>query len=128
MLNLLSELQGWLAEDRNFVVATRVSVGGSALLGAAALAVDEAGTVIGSVSGECAQRAVYDVCVQVLETGESVRNRFSCSDEDALAMGLTFGSVLDIVVMPVFAGTNIAALLKSALDSVTSGQMVAMAR
>jgi xanthine dehydrogenase accessory factor len=48
-----------------------VAVGGSAPRGpGAALAVDSAGTVIGSVSGGCVEGAVYELCVQALQDGE----------------------------------------------------------
>ncbi|MEV4045378.1 XdhC family protein, partial [Streptomyces sp. NPDC049744] len=51
MLDIADELDRWLAQGREFAVASVVSVGGSAPRGpGAALAVDRDGTVIGSVS------------------------------------------------------------------------------
>ncbi|WP_432198387.1 XdhC family protein [Streptomyces sp. bgisy027] len=129
MLDLLPELKGWLAEGRDVAVATVVSVGGSAPRGpGATLAVDRAGTVIGSVSGGCVEGAVYDLCAQALETGQSVLERFGYSDEEAFAVGLTCGGVLDVMVTPVLADTPVRALLCSALDVVAQGKPVAMAR
>ncbi|MEU9446701.1 XdhC family protein, partial [Streptomyces sp. NPDC048304] len=97
MLDLAEELERWIEEGREFAVATVVTVGGSAPRGpGAALAVDGAGTVIGSVSGGCVEGAVYELCLEALRTGESVLERFGYSDEDAFDVGLTsfgFGAV-----------------------------------
>ncbi len=48
-------------------------------------AVDASGTAIGSVSGGCVEGAVYELCRQALEDGETVLERFGYSDEDAFA-------------------------------------------
>ncbi|MER7837045.1 XdhC/CoxI family protein [Streptomyces sp. NPDC096040] len=102
MLDLAAELSEWAQEGRDFAVATVVSVGGSAPRPpGAALAVDSAGTVIGSVSGGCVEGAVYDLCMQALENGEPVLETFGYSDEDAFAVGLTCGGVIEILVAPV---------------------------
>ncbi|MGV9631921.1 XdhC family protein, partial [Streptomyces sp. NPDC003487] len=101
MLDIAAELHRWAEEGRDFAVATVVSVGGSAPRGpGAALAVDADGTVIGSVSGGCVEGAVYELCVQALADGQSVLERFGYSDEDAFAVGLTCGGVIDILVTP----------------------------
>ncbi|MGI5440618.1 XdhC family protein [Streptomyces shenzhenensis] len=129
MLDLLPELKEWLDDGRDVAVATVVSVGGSAPRGpGAALAVDRAGTVIGSVSGGCVEGAVYDLCAQALDTGQSAVERFGYSDEDAFAVGLTCGGVLDVMVTPVFANTPVRALLSSALDAAERGEPVALVR
>ncbi|MFD0319147.1 XdhC family protein [Streptomyces flavalbus] len=129
MLDLLPELGDWLADGRDLAVATVVSVGGSAPRGpGAALAVDRAGTVIGSVSGGCVEGAVYDLCAEALDTGRSVVERFGYSDDDAFAVGLTCGGVLDVLVTPVLADSPLRALLHSALSAVERGEPVALAR
>ncbi|MEV6094188.1 XdhC family protein, partial [Streptomyces cellulosae] len=65
MLDIAEELHRWVAEGRDFAVATVVAVGGSAPRGAgAALAVDADGTAVGSVSGGCVEGAVYELCVR----------------------------------------------------------------
>ncbi|MEU3254839.1 XdhC/CoxI family protein [Streptomyces sp. NPDC006997] len=129
MLDLLPELEDWLADGRDLAVATVVSVGGSAPRGpGAALAVDRAGTVVGSVSGGCVEGAVYELCARALETGHSVLERFGYSDDDAFAVGLTCGGVLDVLVTPVLADAPVRALLNAALDAVQRGEPVALAR
>ncbi|MFS8199753.1 XdhC family protein [Streptomyces sp. CWNU-52B] len=129
MLDIADELARWTEEGREFAVATVVSVGGSAPRGpGAALAVDSEGTVIGSVSGGCVEGAVYDLCVQALQDGESVVERFGYSDEDAFAVGLTCGGVLDIMVTPVGAQAPAREVLRSALVAAAAGEPRALAR
>ncbi|WP_327426814.1 XdhC/CoxI family protein [Streptomyces sp. NBC_01236] len=102
MLDIADELNRWVEEGRDFAVATVVSVGGSAPRGpGAALAVDSHGTAIGSVSGGCVEGAVYDLCLQALQDGTTVLERFGYSDEDAFAVGLTCGGVIEVLVTPV---------------------------
>jgi len=63
MLDIAEELCRWIEQGRDFAVATVVTVSGSAPRApGAALAVDEDGTAIGSVSGGCVEGAVYDLC------------------------------------------------------------------
>ncbi|MGW5327669.1 XdhC family protein [Streptomyces sp. NPDC004014] len=129
MLDLAAELDRWTAEGREFAVATVVAVAGSAPRGpGAALAVDRAGTVIGSVSGGCVEGAVYDLCRQALETGESVLERFGYSDEDAFAVGLTCGGTIDVLITPVSAAVPARPVLASALATAARGEPAALAR
>ncbi len=129
MLDLAEELHLWAAEGREFAVATVVAVGGSAPRGpGAALAVDSAGTVIGSVSGGCVEGAVYDLCREALRTGDSVLERFGYSDEDAFAVGLTCGGIIDILVTPVRADGPARPVVASALAAAARGEAAAVAR
>ncbi|MDQ1040453.1 xanthine dehydrogenase accessory factor [Streptomyces sp. V3I8] len=129
MLDIADELARWAEEGRAFAVATVVAVGGSAPRGpGAALAVDGAGTVIGSVSGGCVEGAVYDLCLQALEDGGTVVERFGYSDEDAFAVGLTCGGVLDIMVTPVGADAPAREVFRAALSAAAAGEPRALAR
>lgn len=129
MLDLATELTRWLAEGREFAVATVVSVGGSAPRDpGAALAVDRAGTVIGSVSGGCVEGAVYELCQEALESGRSVVERFGYSDEDAFAVGLTCGGVIDVLVVPVGTQAPARPVLAAALALAAGGEPAALAR
>ncbi|MEU8546081.1 XdhC/CoxI family protein [Streptomyces roseoverticillatus] len=129
MLEIAGELHAWAAQGRDFAVATVVAVGGSAPRGpGAALAVDREGTVIGSVSGGCVEGAVYELCRQALADGETVVERFGYSDDDAFAVGLTCGGVIDIMVTPVAAGAPWRAVLRPALATAARGEPVAVAR
>lgn len=129
MLDIAEELNRWVEQGRDFAVATVVAVGGSApRLPGAALAVDSDGTAIGSVSGGCVEGAVYDLCQQALEDGESVLERFGYSDEDAFAVGLTCGGIIDILVTPVRADSTARPVLASALAAAAAGRAAAIAR
>jgi xanthine dehydrogenase accessory factor len=129
MLDIAEELNRWVEEGRDFAVATVVAVTGSAPRGpGAALAVDSEGTVIGSVSGGCVEGAVYDLCVQALQTGETVLERFGYSDEDAFAVGLTCGGVIDIMVTPVRPDASARTVLAAALSAAARGEQAALAR
>ncbi|MGW0286694.1 XdhC family protein [Streptomyces sp. NPDC003236] len=129
MLDLAEELDGWMREGREFAVATVVAVAGSAPRGlGAALAVDREGTVVGSVSGGCVEGAVYELCRQALETGESVLERFGYSDEDAFAVGLTCGGTIEVLITPVAAPAPARTALATALSAAAHGRPAALAR
>ncbi|MFI1697144.1 XdhC family protein [Streptomyces bobili] len=129
MLDIADELNRWVEQGRDFAVATVVAVGGSApRLPGAALAVDADGTAIGSVSGGCVEGAVYDLCRQALADGEPVLERFGYSDDDAFAVGLTCGGVIDILVTPVRAGDPVRPVVTAGLRAAASGTAAALAR
>ncbi|CAL9590225.1 putative xanthine dehydrogenase subunit A [Streptomyces sp. enrichment culture] len=129
MLDIAGELGRLLEQDRDVAVATVVAVGGSAPRGpGAALAVDGEGTAVGSVSGGCVEGAVYDLCVQALEDGRTVRERFGHSDEDAFAVGLTCGGTIDVLVTPVRVDSPARPVLRAALATAALGGPVALAR
>ncbi|WNI28382.1 XdhC/CoxI family protein [Streptomyces sp. ITFR-6] len=129
MLDIAEELDRWAGQGREFAVATVVAVGGSApRQPGAALAVDRDGTVIGSVSGGCVEGAVYELCQQALEDGITVRERFGYSDEDAFAVGLTCGGVIDILVTPVRADDPARPVYAAALTAAARGEAAAVAR
>ncbi|MFE3636686.1 XdhC family protein [Streptomyces sp. NPDC059168] len=129
MLDLAEELNSWIEEGREFAVATVVAVAGSAPRGpGAALAVDREGRVIGSVSGGCVEGAVYDLCQEALETGESVLERFGYSDEDAFAVGLTCGGTIEVLVTPMAARAAARRTVASALSAAVQGEPAALAR
>ncbi|MFE0416504.1 XdhC family protein [Streptomyces tendae] len=129
MLDIAEELHRWVEQGRDFAVATVVAVGGSAPRPTgAALAVDADGTVVGSVSGGCVEGAVYELCRQALQDGETVLERFGYSDEDAFAVGLTCGGVIDVLVTPVRTGDPARPVLATALAAAAHGETAAVAR
>jgi len=64
----------------------------------AAMMVTEDDEVFGSVSGGCVEGAVYDLGQRVIENGRPVMQRYGVSDDDAFAVGLTCGGILDVYV------------------------------
>jgi xanthine dehydrogenase accessory factor len=67
----------------------------------AALAVSGSGEVVGSVSGGCVEGAVYELAGEVAASGQPVLQTYGISDDDAFAVGLTCGGIIDIFVQPV---------------------------
>ncbi|MFH9331347.1 XdhC family protein [Streptomyces althioticus] len=129
MLEIAEQLHRWAGQGRVFAVATVVAVGGSApRQPGAALAVDSEGTAVGSVSGGCVEGAVYELCRQAIEDGTTVRERFGYSDDDAFAVGLTCGGVIDVLVTPVRADDPSRAVYAAAFAAAAQGRAAAVAR
>ncbi|MFB8240839.1 XdhC family protein [Kitasatospora purpeofusca] len=127
MQDIAEQLLAWHTSGRSFAVATVVGVTGSAPRDpGAALAVDADGEAIGSVSGGCVEGAVYELCLAAIESGEPVLERFGYSDEDAFAVGLTCGGILDVFVQPVRPGADPA--LDAGIALIADGTPVALAR
>lgn len=128
MLELATEaLRMWCQRGEPFVVATVVSVTGSApRRPGAALAVDAAGTAVGSVSGGCVEGTVYELCRQVLADGQAVLQHFGYSDESAFSVGLTCGGSLGVFVQRIAPAEQ--PEVAAALAAAAEGRQVALAR
>jgi xanthine dehydrogenase accessory factor len=99
--DILSRATKWWAAGEAFGMATVVRTFRSAPRDpGAALAVSPGGEgeVIGSVSGGCVEGAVYELSLDVCRTGVPVLQTYGVSDDDAFAVGLTCGGILDIFV------------------------------
>ncbi len=53
---------------------------------------------VGSISGGCVEGAVFELGQQVIADGDAVLQRYGVSDDDAFAVGLTCGGILDVFV------------------------------
>jgi xanthine dehydrogenase accessory factor len=71
----------------------------------ASMVVAPGGTVSGSVSGGCVEGAVYELANEVMQTGVPRLERYGVSDDDAFAVGLTCGGILDVFVQSVSRAT-----------------------
>src|ERR1700750_1085028 len=99
MREVLPELLEWWRDGQEIGVGTVVATfrsaprppGASMLVGP-----DE--TAVGSVSGGCVEGAVYELGQSVVESGAPVLQRYGVSDDDAFAVGLTCGGILDVFV------------------------------
>ncbi|SEG68411.1 xanthine dehydrogenase accessory factor [Actinacidiphila yanglinensis] len=99
MLDIAEELHRWCLRAEPFAVATVSQVGGSTPRGpGAALAVDGAGTAVGSVSGGCVEAAVYDLCADVLADGRPLVRSFGFSTDDLFDIGLTCGGTVEVLI------------------------------
>lgn len=91
----------------------------------AAMLLHPDGTVSGSVSGGCVEGAVYELAEQVVASGSPVLQRYGFSDDEAFAVGLTCGGIIDVFAEPVSQAT-FPELEKLAAD-VAEGRPVAVA-
>ncbi len=107
MHDLLPELASWFAAGERFALATVVDTFRSAPRPpGAAMAVSAGSEAVGSVSGGCVEGAVYELAQSVLASGQPVLQRYGVSDEDAFAVGLTCGGIIDVFVQPVDPSTH----------------------
>ncbi|MFZ6005252.1 MAG: XdhC family protein [Actinomycetota bacterium] len=101
MKELLRDLDRWRAEGKRVALARVVDIEGSGpRLPGAAMAVNEDGDVIGSVSGGCVEGAVVTEALDVLAKGERRIVSFGYSDDDAFAVGLTCGGTVHLFLEP----------------------------
>ncbi|MGY1694044.1 MULTISPECIES: XdhC family protein [unclassified Geodermatophilus] len=102
MRDVLEDLVGWWQAGETVGMGTVVATWRSAPRPAgASMLVGPDGTAVGSVSGGCVEGAVYEEAKDVVETGVPTLERYGVSDDDAFAVGLTCGGILDVFVEPV---------------------------
>ena len=99
MRDVLPELLAWWRAGETVGVGTVVATFRSAPRPAgASMLVGPDGTAVGSVSGGCVEGAVYELARAVVADGTPVLERYGVSDDDAFAVGLTCGGILDVYV------------------------------
>jgi len=99
MREVLSELMRWWDAGESVGVGTVVATFRSAPRPpGASMLVGPAGEAVGSVSGGCVEGAVYDLGQSVVAYGVPMLHRYGVSDDDAFAVGLTCGGILDVFV------------------------------
>ncbi|MFQ6392041.1 XdhC family protein [Nocardia sp. KC 131] len=91
----------------------------------AAMVVNAAGEVFGSLSGGCIESAVAESARQVLATGHAVSDRFGYADGDGIEVGLTCGGEIEVFVERVDA-EHLAAL-EALRQQIDTGRPVALA-
>jgi xanthine dehydrogenase accessory factor len=97
--DVLSELMTWWEAGDTIGVGTVVATFQSAPRPpGASMLVGPDGSAAGSVSGGCVEGAVYELAQSVIEGGGPVLERYGVSDDDAFAVGLTCGGILDVFV------------------------------
>lgn len=99
MREVTDQLLAWWEQGRAVAMGTVVATFRSAPRPpGAAMLVGPDGEAVGSVSGGCVEGAVYDLGQEVLETRVPQLERYGISDDDAFAVGLTCGGILDVFV------------------------------
>ncbi|MFJ4972294.1 XdhC family protein [Streptomyces sp. NPDC088755] len=127
MRDILPDLQARCAAGTPFALATVVAVHGSAPRDpGAVMAVDESGTVLGSVSGGCVESDVYGVAREVLAGAGPRVLTYGISDDEAFGVGLTCGGTIEVLVRA-YASDGELADLAAVLDLIAAGLPVAEA-
>ena len=99
MREVLPELLEWWEAGETIGVGTVVATFRSAPRPpGASMLVGPDGSAVGSVSGGCVEGAVYELASAVVASGQPVLERYGVSDDDAFAVGLTCGGILDVYV------------------------------
>lgn len=99
MREVLPELLRWWEAGETVGMGTVVATFRSAPRPpGASMLVGPDGTAVGSVSGGCVEGAVYELAQEVAGSGTPVLQRYGVSDDDAFAVGLTCGGILDVYV------------------------------
>jgi xanthine dehydrogenase accessory factor len=97
MRDVITDLHRWWAAGDRVGVGTVVGTYRSAPRPAgASMLVGPDGTAVGSVSGGCVEGAVYELASTVRDGAPPVLQRYGVSDDDAFAVGLTCGGIIDI--------------------------------
>jgi xanthine dehydrogenase accessory factor len=126
MRDVVDQLEGWWKNGQTAALATVVGTYSSApRQPGASMLVGPGGEAVGSVSGGCVEGAVYELGQQVLADGRPVLQRYGVSDDDAFAVGLTCGGIIDIFVEKIDRTTY--DQLGTVADAIRSGSPVAVA-
>ncbi|MBA3529312.1 MAG: XdhC family protein [Propionibacteriaceae bacterium] len=99
MREVLAELMAWWRAGDAVGMGTVVGTWRSAPRPAGAcMLVGPDQSAVGSVSGGCVESDVYAVAEEVIADGKPVLKRYGISDNDAYAVGLSCGGILDVFV------------------------------
>ncbi|MFT5530423.1 MAG: xanthine dehydrogenase accessory factor [Candidatus Poriferisodalaceae bacterium] len=100
MDEILDDIERWRTAGQRVAVARVVDIEGSGPRDpGAAMAVNEAGEVAGSVSGGCVEGAVVGEALQILAGEQSAGiTTFGFSDDEAFSVGLTCGGTIHLFI------------------------------
>ncbi|WP_433413254.1 XdhC family protein [Microtetraspora malaysiensis] len=102
MREVLRELVAWWRDGHTVALASVVATSRSAPRPpGAAMLVGPGGEAVGSVSGGCVEGAVYELGQQAVASGAPALHRYGVTDDEAFAVGLTCGGIIDVFVEPV---------------------------
>lgn len=118
MRDEVATLLAWQGEGATFALATVIDTSRSAPRPAGAtMAVHPDGRIVGNISGGCVEPAVVQIAQEILTTGATQRVRFGYSDDEAVAVGLTCGGEVEVLVRRVGPDTLPLQPLADAFDS-----------
>lgn len=99
--DVLTQAAEWQDAGHGVALATVVKTWGSSPrpIGSQ-LAVNDQGTMVGSVSGGCIEGAVIEESKQVIKNGEPKLMEFGVTDDKAWEVGLSCGGEVHVFVEP----------------------------
>jgi len=102
MRDLLNDIDRWKSDGKRIALARVVDIEGSGPRDpGAAMAVNQDGEVVGSVSGGCVEGAVVAEALGMLNGDNQPRLvTFGYSDDEAFAVGLTCGGIIHLFLQP----------------------------
>ena len=101
MKDILDEVSSWRKAGKRVAIARVVDTDGSGPREpGAAMAVNEDGEVIGSVSGGCVEGAVVEEALDIISSRDRRMVTFGYSDDEAYAVGLTCGGTIHLYIEP----------------------------
>ncbi|MFN8452410.1 MAG: XdhC family protein [Anaerolineae bacterium] len=101
MLDILSQVDEWLRQQKRVALATVVETWGSAPRRVGSkMAVAQDMAMVGSVSGGCVEGAVIEEALVALEDNQPRLLHYGVSDDDAWEVGLACGGKISIWVEP----------------------------
>ena len=95
--DILERAAAWHGEGRKVALATVVRTWGSSPRPVGSqLAVEDGGSMVGSVSGGCIEGAVIREAMEAMEDGKPRLLEYSVSDEQAWDVGLACGGTVHV--------------------------------
>jgi xanthine/CO dehydrogenase XdhC/CoxF family maturation factor len=97
--DILKAAEDWQKAGHGVALATVVETWGSAPRPVGShLVIDENGSFLGSVSGDCVEGAVVTEALDVIESGPAKMLEFGVADETAWRVGLSCGGRIKVYV------------------------------
>ena len=100
MFEIADRLLAAVDAGKRLVVATAISIEGSAPRTVGTSMAFDGEAVIGSIAGGCVEGAVVVEALGVIESGERKVVTFGYSDDEAYAVGLTCGGTIHLFLEP----------------------------
>ena len=99
MKEILDRIEEWLNRGDSVALATLVGARGSSPREpGAVMAVNQAGEVLGSISGGCVEGAVVEEALAAIADGQTRLTTYGITDELGLSVGLTCGGTIQVFV------------------------------
>ena len=101
MRDILNDLHRWQAAGEEIALATLIDTHGASPRPAGArLCCTRTGHMVGSVSGGCVETDVFERAMQVLADERPVIQSYGIDDEMSVAVGLSCGGEIDVLIEP----------------------------